>query len=229
MTEYCEDHLHPDVDVAGEQVRATIGTYLVPSNKSLKLMQHPKLRENLKVAALVEDTISKGQGHLSDTGALIINTGAYTGRSPKDRYIVEDDITRDSVDWGKINIPISAETYKSLHEKTLEYSAGLEEVYVRDAYACASRKYRINIRVFTEYPWQNMFAYNMFLRPDGERITNLMTDEWTIYAFPGVTADPAKHGTRQDNFSIINFTEKTILIGGTAYTGEIKKGIFFGA
>ncbi len=189
-------------------------------------MHHHNLRENLKVAALVEDTISKGQGHLSDTGALIINTGKYTGRSPKDRYIVEDDITRDTVDWGNINIPIKAEAFDALEQKTLEYAKGLDEVYVRDAYACSSRKYRINIRVFTEFPWQNMFAYNMFLRPDGENVKNLITDEWTIYAFPGVTADPAAHGTRQDNFSIINFTKKTILIGGTAYTGEIKKGIF---
>ena len=189
-------------------------------------MQHHNLRENLKVAALVEDTISKGQGHLSDTGALIINTGKYTGRSPQDRYIVEDDLTRDTVDWGKINQPIAPESFDQLLEKTLDYAKGLDEVYVRDAYACASRKYRINIRVFTEFPWQNMFAYNMFLRPDGEQITNLMTDEWTIYAFPGVTADASLHGTRQDNFSIINFTAKVILIGGSAYTGEIKKGIF---
>ena len=189
-------------------------------------MQHHNLRNNLKVAALVEDTIARGQGHLADTGALIINTGKYTGRSPKDRYIVEDDITRDSVDWGNINIPITGEAFDSLLEQTKAYAADLDEVYVRDAYACASRKYRINIRVYTEYPWQNMFAYNMFLRPDNERIRDLKTDEWTIYAFPGVRADPERHGTRQDNFSIINFTKQTILIGGTAYTGEIKKGIF---
>ncbi|NJC27945.1 phosphoenolpyruvate carboxykinase (ATP) [Neolewinella antarctica] len=181
---------------------------------------------NLPVAALVEATIRKGQGQLSDTGALVINTGKFTGRSPKDRYIVEDDVTRDTVDWGNVNIPIKASAFDDLEKKMMTYADGLEEVYVRDAYACASRKYRINIRVFTEYPWQNMFAYNMFLRPDGEAIKNLKTDEWTIYAFPGVTADPATHGTRQDNFSMINFTKKTIIIGGSAYTGEIKKGIF---
>jgi phosphoenolpyruvate carboxykinase (ATP) len=189
-------------------------------------MQHSNLRENLKVAALVEATIRGGQGKISDTGALIINTGKFTGRSPKDRYIVEDEITRETVDWGDINIPITQETFRKLKEKTLAYAKDLPEVYVRDAYACASQKYRINIRVFTEFPWQNMFAYNMFLRPDGETNKQLQTDEWTIYAFPGVLADPATHGTRQENFSIINFTEKTILIGGSAYTGEIKKGIF---
>ena len=185
-----------------------------------------KLLENLPVAALVEATIRKGQGQLADTGALVINTGKYTGRSPKDRYIVEDALTRDAVDWGKINLPITLRAFDDLEQKIKTYADGLEEVYVRDAYACASRKYRVNIRVFTEYPWQNMFAHNMFLRPDGEEIKNLKTDEWTIYAFPGVTADPEQHGTRQDNFSMINFTKKTIIIGGTAYTGEIKKGIF---
>lgn len=185
-----------------------------------------QLRENLPVAALVEATIRLGQGQLSDTGALVVNTGKYTGRSPKDRFIVEDDVTRDVVDWGNVNIPIAAAAFDALEKKMLDYAEGLEEVYVRDAYACASRKYRVNIRVYTEFPWQNMFAFNMFLRPDGEKIKNLMTDEWTIYAFPGVKADPAIHGTRQDNFSIINFTKKTILVGGSAYTGEIKKGIF---
>lgn len=184
------------------------------------------LLENLPVAALVEATIRKGQGQLSDTGALVVNTGKYTGRSPKDRYIVEDDLTRDTVDWGDINIPIQASAFDELEKEIRAYADGLDEVYVRDAYACSSHKYRINIRVFTEYPWQNMFAYNMFLRPDGKKIKNLTTDEWTILAFPGVTADPAKHGTRQDNFSMINFSKKTIIIGGTAYTGEIKKGIF---
>lgn len=185
-----------------------------------------KLLKNLPVAALVEATIRKGQGQLSDTGALVVNTGKYTGRSPKDRYIVEDDLTRDTVDWGDINIPISGATFDDLHDKILQYAEGLDEVYYRDAYACSSRKYRINIKVYTEYPWQNMFAYNMFLRPDGEKISDLTADDWTILAFPTVLADPSKHGTRQDNFSMINFSKKTIIIGGTAYTGEIKKGIF---
>lgn len=189
-------------------------------------MKHANLQSNLPVSALVEATIKTGQGHLSDTGALIVNTGKYTGRSPLDRYIVEDDLTRDTVDWGEINIPIGAESYEKLEKKILTYATERDIVYHRDAYACASQKYRINIRVFTEYPWQNMFAYNMFLRPDGKHHQNLLTDEWTIYAFPGCLAEPGQDGTRQENFSIINFTKQTIIIGGTAYTGEIKKGIF---
>ena len=128
-------------------------------------MEHANVQRNLPVSALVEATIKTGQGHLSDTGALIINTGKFTGRSPRDRYIVEDDATRDTVDWGKINIPISADKYDALENKILDYAAARETVYYRDAYACASQKYRINIGVYTEYPWQSMFVHNMFLRP----------------------------------------------------------------
>ena len=189
-------------------------------------MNHPNLQDNLSVSALVEATIKTDQGRLSDTGALIINTGKFTGRSPKDRYLVEDDVTRDSVDWGDINIPFAPDAYQALEDKMMAYAKTCDTVYVRDAYACASQKYRINVRVYTEYPWQNLFAYNMFLRPDGGKASGLETDEWAIYAFPGCTADPSQHGTRQENFSIVNFTKKTIIIGGTAYTGEIKKGIF---
>ena len=189
-------------------------------------MQHHNTKENLTVAGLVEDCIKSGQGKLSKTGALIVNTGKFTGRSPKDRFIVEDKITKEMVDWGDINQPIDSSYYDLLEDKILKYAKGLDHIYMRDAYACASRKYRINVKVYTEFAWQNMFAYNMFLRPDGEDIEDLVTDEWSIYAFPGVLADPATHGTRQENFSIINFTKKMIIIGGTAYTGEIKKGIF---
>ena len=189
-------------------------------------MTHPKLLDNLSPSALIEATIKAGQGTLSDTGALVIDTGRFTGRSPKDRYLVEDDITRETVDWGPINIPFPRDKYAALKAEMEAYAKTRDVVYVRDAYACASQKYRINVRCYTEYPWQNLFAYNMFLRPDGGHARGLVTDEWTILAFPGCEADPAEHGTRQANFSIVNFSERTILIGGTAYTGEIKKGIF---
>ncbi len=180
---------------------------------------------NLQPAVLVEKTIANGQGKMSNTGALVINTGTFTGRSPQDRFIVKDDITKDTVDWGAINIPIDQESYQKLYEKMINYANGCEEIYSRDAYACASVKYRLNVRVHTEYPWQNMFAYNMFLRPSSKELATFSPD-WEVFAFPTVTADPSIHNTRQENFAIINFTEKKIIIGGTAYTGEIKKGIF---
>lgn len=180
---------------------------------------------NLTPAALVEKTLVKGQGHLSSTGALVVSTGKFTGRSPKDRFIVEDDITRDSVDWGEVNIPIAEAHYQALKSKILTYMNEQEEVFVRDAYACSSPRFRLKVRVYNEYPWQNLFVYNMFLRPTGKEPA-FDHHDWTIYAFPSVKADPEIHGTRQDNFAIVNFTEKTIIIGGTAYTGEMKKGIF---
>lgn len=180
---------------------------------------------NLQPASLVEQTIVSGHGKLSSSGALVVKTGKFTGRSPKDRFIVKDARTEHSVDWGDINKPIDEKSYEELYNKIIEYSGSLERVYVRDAHACANPNYRLNVRVFTEYPWQSLFVYNMFLRPTAKDLASF-TPEWRVYAFPGVLADPKKHNTRQDNFSIINFSKKTIIIGGTAYTGEIKKGIF---
>ena len=188
-------------------------------------MTHPTKLHNLEPAALVEQTIAKGLGKLSDTGALVINTGRFTGRSPKDRFIVEDEITKSTVDWGDINMPIAPSSFDALYEKIQNYMESLDEYYVRDAAACANPNYKLNIRVHTEFPWQNMFAYNMFLRLNKKELATFEPD-WNVYAFPTVKADPSVHGTRQENFAIINFTEKKIIIGGTAYTGEIKKGIF---
>jgi len=182
-------------------------------------------KSNLQPATLIEQAIIKGQGELSSSGALVVKTGKFTGRSPKDRFIVEDDITSSTVDWGDINIPIANDSYQQLYDKMVDYANTLDEVFVRDAIGGASSKYQLNIRVYTEYPWQSLFAYNMFLRPTEKELANFSPD-WRVLAFPTVMADPSLHGTRQENFSIINFTEKTIIIGGTAYTGEIKKGIF---
>ncbi len=182
-------------------------------------------KHNLQPAALVEKTIRLGQGKLSSAGALVINTGKFTGRSPKDRFIVEDAITEHTVDWGDINIPIAKSSFDALYEKMMKYMESCEEVYVRDAAACANPNYQLNVRVFTEYPWQNLFVYNMFLRPTETELETFSPD-WEVYAFPSVLANVDEHNTRQENFSIINFTEKKIIVGGSAYTGEIKKGIF---
>jgi phosphoenolpyruvate carboxykinase (ATP) len=191
----------------------------------MKTLIQENQKHDLQPAALVEKAITLGQGKLSSTGALVVKTGKFTGRSPKDRFIVKDAKTENTVDWGNINIPIDPESYEKLYKKIIDYGNTLDEIYVRDAHACANPNYRLNVRVFTEYPWQNLFVYNMFLRPTTKELSNF-TPDWKVYAFPGVLADPAIHNTRQENFSIINFTEKTIIIGGTAYTGEIKKGIF---
>jgi phosphoenolpyruvate carboxykinase (ATP) len=179
---------------------------------------------NLSPAELVEDTIINGQGVLTDTGAIAVETGEFTGRSPKDRFVVCDEKTENSVWWGDINIKFTPERFDALYNRMKAYLNG-KDMYIRDAYVCADPSYQMNVRVVTEFPWSNMFAYNMFLRPTDEQIENFEAD-WHIVCAPGFLADPEIDGTRQHNFAILNFTKKMILIGGTGYTGEIKKGIF---
>ncbi len=193
-------------------------------NDSIGLTNLGNVFWNLTPAELVEDTIISGQGVLTDTGAIAIETGEFTGRSPKDRFVVFDEKTENTVWWGDVNIKFSKEKFKSLYSRMQAYLTD-KDVYVRDAYACADESHRLNIRVVSEYSWSNMFCHNMFLRPTDSEIENF-TPDWHIVCIPGFKADPAVDGTRQHNFAILNFTKKMILIGGTGYTGEMKKGIF---
>ncbi|HEX2617185.1 MAG TPA: phosphoenolpyruvate carboxykinase (ATP), partial [Flavobacteriales bacterium] len=179
---------------------------------------------NLEPAELVEHTIVNGQGVLADTGALAIETGEFTGRSPKDKFCVKDATTENTVWWGDVNFPFTTEKFDHLHQKMAAYLMN-RDVYVKDAYACADPTYRLNLRVVAEYPFSAMFAGNMFLRPERAELENF-EPEWHIICAPGFRASAAEDGTRQHNFAVINFTKKMILIGGTGYTGEIKKGIF---
>ncbi|MFD0861062.1 phosphoenolpyruvate carboxykinase (ATP) [Sungkyunkwania multivorans] len=179
---------------------------------------------NLSPSALHRITIEKGQGVEASSGALAVNTGEFTGRSPKDRFIVKDDITKDEIWWGDINIPFESDKFDALYDKVVDYLSG-KEIFARDCYACADANYKTNIRVINEYPWSNMFVYNMFLRPSEAELENF-EPEWTVVNAPGFMADAEVDGTRQHNFAILNFTKKIALVGGTGYTGEIKKGIF---
>ena len=179
---------------------------------------------NLSVEELTQHTLDRGMGKLTNTGALAVNTGKFTGRSPKDKFTVKDAITENTVDWSDINIAISPEHFEKLLSGIIDYLEG-KELYVRDAYACADPKHRLNIRVINEYPWANLFCNDLFLRPTQAEIETQQPD-WIILQAPGFEADPTIHGTRQGNFTVVNFTKKMILIGGTAYTGEMKKGIF---
>lgn len=179
---------------------------------------------NLSPADLTEETILRGQGVLSDSGALVILTGEFTGRSPKDRFVVCDEVTENSVWWGDINIKFDADKFNRLYDRMTAYLTN-RDVFIRDNYVCADDNYRLNVRTITEFPWSNMFANNMFLRPEREELENF-TPDWHVVCAPGFYADPEKDGTRQRNFAIINFSRKMIIIGGTGYTGEIKKGIF---
>lgn len=179
---------------------------------------------NLDPKTLAEITVGKGLGQFTSTGAVTIDTGEFTGRSPKDRFLVKDDITKDAIWWGDINIPFEPEHFDALYDKVVEYLSG-KELYVRDAFACADPNYRMGIRAITELPWSNHFVDNMFIRPTDEEIDNF-DPEWIAINAPGFMADPEVDHTRQHNFAVLNFTKKIALVGGTGYTGEIKKGIF---
>ncbi|MDU8884950.1 phosphoenolpyruvate carboxykinase (ATP) [Yeosuana sp. MJ-SS3] len=198
------------------------------TTKTISLDKHgiknAKIHYQLSPNQLHDITIEKKQGVQVSSGALAVNTGEFTGRSPKDRFIVKDEITKDRVWWGNINIPFEPDTFDKLHDKVVNYLSE-KEIFVRDCYACADENYKLNIRVINEYPWSNMFANNMFLRPNESELETF-SPEWNVINAPGFIADPEEDGTRQHNFAILNFTKKIALIGGTGYTGEIKKGIF---
>ena len=201
---------------------------LYPTTKTFSLknygIKNATMRYQLSPDDLEKETVEKKQGVITKSGALAVNTGEFTGRSPQDRFIVKDKVTEDKVWWGNINIPFEPDAFDKLYDKVTAYLSE-KEVFVRDCFACADPEYRLKIRVINEYPWSNMFAYNMFIRPEAKDLEDFEPD-WLVVNAPGFMADPAVDGTRQHNFAILNFSKKIALIGGTGYTGEIKKGIF---
>ncbi len=180
------------------------------------------IHNNLTTEQLVEKALAREEGILTDKGALAADTGEFTGRSPKDKFSVCDNKTENTVWWGDVNFKFSPENFDNLLTKVIDHYKG-KELFVRDAYACADPQYRLNIKVVTESAYQNLFAKNLFLRPN---INDNQDTEWIILAAPSFKANAQEDGTRQHNFSIINFSRKIILIGGSGYTGELKKGIF---
>lgn len=174
---------------------------------------------------LIQDTLRMGEGVLTDTGALAIRTGEFTGRAPKDKFTVKDEITENTVHWNEFNIPIEEKYFTIIQKKVMDHLNQQPEIWVRDCYACADPRYRLNIRVVSEKPWNNLFAYNMFLRPEEEELDNFKPD-WHVISAPDLKLDHEECGTRQHNAAVISFKHKTILIAGTGYTGETKKGIF---
>jgi phosphoenolpyruvate carboxykinase (ATP) len=179
---------------------------------------------NLPPAKLIVQTLLRGDGILTDTGALCVDTGTFTGRSPKDRFIVDDATTHADVDWGAINQPLTSEQFAALHHDMATYLAG-KPVFVRDAAVGADPESEVRVRVVTEKAWSNLFVSNMFIRLEEQDVL-VPSPEWHVVCAPGFQATPALHGTRQGNVSAIDFTRKIILIAGSAYTGEIKKGMF---
>lgn len=184
-----------------------------------------KAQWNLAPEELSQISIDKNQAEKASSGAINVLTGKFTGRSPKDRFIVKDEITENTVWWGDINIPFDTGKFDALYDKVVKHLSD-KELFVRDAYACADDRYKLKIRSINEKPWSNLFVYNMFIRPTEEELKGFGEPDWLIINAPSFLADPEIDGTRQGNFAILNFTKKIALIGGTGYTGEIKKGIF---
>jgi phosphoenolpyruvate carboxykinase (ATP) len=174
---------------------------------------------------LVQDTLRRGEGVLTDAGALAINTGEFTGRAPKDKFTVKDEITADTIHWNNFNLPIEDKYFHIIHEKAMNYLNQMPEIWVRDCYACADPRYRLNIRVITQKPSTNLFAYNMFLRPTEQELEDF-TPDWHLISVPDLMLNAEECGVRQHNAAIVSFKHKTIVIAGTGYTGETKKGIF---
>ncbi|MBK8610176.1 MAG: phosphoenolpyruvate carboxykinase (ATP) [Chitinophagaceae bacterium] len=196
----------------------------VEALKKLGLSTTENVHYQLGPDQLTAQAVERGDGVLNDTGALLINTGKFTGRSPKDKFTVKDALTENTVHWNDFNIPFEEKYFFQLREKMLAHLSG-KEIWVRDCYACAEEAYQLRLRVINENPWSNLFCYNMFIRP-GEKDLENFEPHWHIIQAPSFMADPAVDGTRAENFAVISFTHKTILIGGTGYTGEMKKGIF---
>ena len=179
---------------------------------------------NLPPAKLILQTLLRGEGVLTDQGALAIETGTFTGRSPKDRFLVKDDATEGRVDWGDINQPMTSEAFETLLRDVQAHLDG-KSVFVKDAAVGADERYRIPVRVVAEKAWSSLFVDNMFIRLS-EQERWVAEPQWHVVCAPSFKADPSRHGCRQGNVSAIDFGRKIIVVAGSGYTGEIKKGMF---
>ncbi|MED3910645.1 phosphoenolpyruvate carboxykinase (ATP) [Peribacillus simplex] len=195
------------------------------SNELHQLLTGNNVQTQLSVPQLVEKVLSRSEGVLTSTGAVKAETGKYTGRSPKDKYIVEEASVKDKVDWGSVNQPISEDVFNKLYNKVVDYLKAKEEIFVFKGFAGADETSRLPIRVVNEYAWHNLFAHTLFIRPNEEELRGHEA-EFTILSAPNFKADPEVDGTSSETFIIVSFERRTILIGGTEYAGEMKKSIF---
>ncbi|MGF7036705.1 phosphoenolpyruvate carboxykinase (ATP) [Paenibacillus mucilaginosus] len=194
------------------------------AKRSFGIIESEQVHYGLGVGELIEEALARGEGRLTSTGALSVRTGAFTGRSPKDKYIVSEPSVREQIDWGPVNRPMTEEQFERLYLRAQDYVAG-RETYIFDGYAGSDPAHRLAIRVRTEYAWHNLFARQLFIRPaDGEQ--GAVTPDFTVLALPGLKAEPEKDGTRSETFIVISFERRIVLIGGTEYAGEMKKSIF---
>ncbi len=195
------------------------------ANELKELLSGSNIQTQLSVPQLVEKATSRGEATLTVDGALRAETGKYTGRSPKDKYMVEEDGSKDKIDWGKVNLPISSEVFDNLYIKVINYLKQKDELFVFNGFAGAEKDSQLSIKVVNEYAWHNLFCHQLFIRPTTEELA-VHTSEFTVVSAPGFKADPSVDGTSSETFIITSMEKKIILIGGTEYAGEMKKSIF---
>jgi phosphoenolpyruvate carboxykinase (ATP) len=206
-------------DVPGQAALGSRGTALLTG-----LVHTGTVHANLSVSALIEKALERHEGSLTNKGALAAYTGERTGRSPKDRFIVEEPGTRGEIDWGPVNQAMPADVLERLRERVLAYLQG-RELFTFDGWACADPNYRLPLRVVAEEAWHALFARCLFLRPPREELAGFQP-QWSVLVASGMQAVPARDGTRSGAFILLSFERQLILIGGTRYAGEIKKAIF---
>lgn len=192
--------------------------------ESLGLYNLGKVYHNLSAPRLTELALERGEGKLTNTGAISVFTGKYTGRSPHDRFIVDEPGVRDKVEWGKVNVAISEENFARIYGKMIAYLQH-KDVFVFDGFAGADRDYRLNVRVVNEYASQNLFIRNLLIRPTAEEL-DAFSAQFSVICAPGFHCDPEVDGTNSEAAIIISFTQKVVLIAGSRYCGEIKKSVF---
>ncbi|MDP4149068.1 MAG: phosphoenolpyruvate carboxykinase (ATP) [Bacteroidota bacterium] len=204
-----------------------LSTIVLPADRLMRLGLRltGKVHYQLTPDALIGDILRRGEGMPTDTGALLIRTGEFTGRSPKDRYIVKDTQGGDPIHWNDFNQPLDSHFFEAILNKTISWFNQLPEVWVRDCHVCADERFRLRVRIINETPAINLFAYNMFLRPSAGELEDFHP-EWHVLSAPGLRLNPAQCGTRQSNAVVISFRHRMILLAGTGYTGETKKAIF---
>jgi phosphoenolpyruvate carboxykinase (ATP) len=180
---------------------------------------------NLGTAPLVEVALANSEGILAKDGPLVVKTGTHTGRSAKDKYIVRDAETENSIWWGKTNVAMDPAHFAALKEDFIAALGGKDKLYVADLFGGSQPEHRVNVRVINEFAWHNLFIRTLLVRPSPQELASFIP-EYTIIDLPSFRADPARHGCRSETVVAVNFTEKLILIGGTAYAGEMKKSVF---
>ncbi|MFW2853881.1 phosphoenolpyruvate carboxykinase [Sphingomonas sp. TX0543] len=189
------------------------------------LDEDARVQRNLGTAELIEQAVRNGEGLLAADGPFVVATGKHTGRSAQDKYIVRDAETETSVWWGKTNVPMTPEHFANLRVDFIKALEGRDRLYVADLFGGSQAEHRVNVRVVTELAWHSLFVRTLLVRPSADELEGFAA-EYTIIDLPSFRADPARHGCRSETIVAVNLSEKLILIGGTAYAGEMKKSVF---